>query len=96
MADYFRESDMTYGMAELIFPAVVKPQRDKTAASPSPTTFGEHMQTLAFVLGQSLMLQETSQLGSSHIRSGSERPQSHKWLASLPPVTSCNMTHIKQ
>jgi hypothetical protein len=40
-ANYIRERDMKYGTAELKVPAVVKPQNDRTAATPSPTTDGE-------------------------------------------------------
>jgi len=42
-ADYFRERNMKYGTTELNVPAVVMPQTDTTAASPSPTTCGEIM-----------------------------------------------------
>jgi len=45
----FRERDMKYGTTESRVPAVVKPQIDMTAATPSSTTFGEHMQTLDIV-----------------------------------------------
>jgi len=44
-ANYFHERDMRYGTAELKVPAVVKPQIEPTAATPSPMTVGEHMQT---------------------------------------------------
>jgi len=44
-ANYCRERDMRYGTAELMVPAVVKPQIDSTTATPSPITVGEHMQT---------------------------------------------------
>ena len=39
-ANYFRERDMKYGTTELKVLAVVNPQTDMTAATPSPTTFG--------------------------------------------------------
>jgi hypothetical protein len=42
--DYFREREMNYATAKLRVPAVVKPQIDTTAATPSPTTVGEHFQ----------------------------------------------------
>jgi len=48
-ANYFRERDMKYGRTELKVPAVVKPQTDRAAAAPSPTTFEEHMHLLAIV-----------------------------------------------
>jgi len=41
--DNFRERDMKYGMTELKVLAVGKPQTDSTAATPSPTTYGELM-----------------------------------------------------
>jgi hypothetical protein len=51
---------MKYGTAELKVLAVVKLQNDKTAATPSPTTAGEYMQTLEIVRGQSEMPAVTS------------------------------------
>jgi hypothetical protein len=59
-ANYFHERDMRYGTAELKVPAGIKPQIDTTAATPSPTTAGEHVQTLDIVQGQSQMAAETS------------------------------------
>ena len=50
-ANSFRERDTKYRMTELKVPAVVKPQTDTTAATPSPTTFGELMQVLEIVTG---------------------------------------------
>jgi len=64
-----------YWNTKLRVPAVVKPQIDKTAATPSPTTFGGHMQTLDIVRGQSPMTAVTSRPGSSQMRLGSESPQ---------------------
>jgi hypothetical protein len=48
-ANYFHERDMKYGTAELKVPAVVKHRMDTTAATPSLTTVGKHMQTLEIV-----------------------------------------------
>jgi hypothetical protein len=48
-ANYLCERDMKYGTAELKLLAVGKPQIDTTAATPSPMTVGEHMQTPAIV-----------------------------------------------
>jgi hypothetical protein len=45
-ANYFGERDRIYLTAELKVPAVVIPQTDMPAATPSPTTFEEHMQTV--------------------------------------------------
>jgi len=59
-ANYCCGRDMKIGTAELMVPAVVKPQIDMTTATPSPTTFGERMQTLAIVHGQSQIHAVTS------------------------------------
>jgi len=48
-ANYFCERHMKYETTELMVPAVVTPQIDITAATPSPTTFGEHMHTVDIV-----------------------------------------------
>jgi len=66
-ANNFHERDMKYGTTELKVPAVVKPQTDTTAATPSPTTFGELMKTLDIVPRQSQMPQVTPQQGSSQM-----------------------------
>jgi len=90
------ESDMKYETAELMVPAVVKPQTAKTAATPSPTTFEEHMQTLDIVPGQSQILQGTSQPGSSQMRLCSGKSQSKKGIISLPPGTAPNSSTTEQ
>jgi len=59
-ADYFRERDMKYGTTEFRVPVVVMPQIDTTAATPSLTTFGEHMRTIDIAQGQSPMMAVTS------------------------------------
>jgi len=85
-ADYFRERDMKYGMTELKIPAVGKPQEDWTAATPSPTTFGELMQALDIVPGQSQMPQVMSRQGTSQMRVGSEKPEADNRI--LPPLSA--------
>ena len=94
-AHYFRERDMKYGTAELKVPAVVTPQIDMTAASASPTTAGEHMQTLDIVQGQLVMLAETSRPRSSQMRLGSEKPQSIKFILVLSPDAATDSTPIQ-
>ena len=84
-ADYFRERDMKYRTTESKIPAVVTPQTDTTAATPSPTTFGELMQVLDIVPGQSQMPQVTSRQGSSQMRLGLEKPQEDNHILSLMP-----------
>ena len=84
-ADYFRDRDMKYGTTEFMVPAVVKPQTDTTAATPSPTKFEDHMQDLHVVPGQSQMPQVTSRPGSSQMRLGLEKPQADNHTVSLMP-----------
>jgi len=67
-ADYFGERDMKYGTTQLKIPAVGEPQEDSTAATPSPTTFGELMQSLDIVPGHSQVPQVTSRQGTSQMR----------------------------
>ena len=84
-ANYFRERDMRYGTAELKVPAVVKPQIETTAATPSPITVGEHMQTPEIVRGQSEMPAVTSRPGSIPMRLGFEKPQAQIFIPILLP-----------
>jgi len=77
---------MKYGKSELNIPAVGKPQEDSTAATPSPTTFGELMQALDIVPGQSQMPQVTFRPGTSQIRLCSEKPQAdNRIVLPMPP-----------
>jgi len=73
-ANYFRKRDMKYRITELKVLAVVKHQTDTTAATPSPTTFGELMQALDIVPGQLWLVQVMSQLRSSQMWLGSGNP----------------------
>jgi len=77
---------MKYGTTKLKVPVVVEPQIDTTAATPSPTTFGEQMQTLDIVRGQSPMKAVTSRPGSSQMRLGSEKPQSQQFIPVFRPT----------
>jgi len=86
-AHYFRERDMKYETTELKVPAVVKPQTDTTAATPSPITFGEVMQVLDIVAGQSRMPHVMYRQGSSQMRLGSEKPQADDHMVSRMPDT---------
>jgi len=94
-ANNFRERDMKYGTVELKFPMVVKPQIDTTAATPPPTIFGEHMQTLDIIRGQSLMPAVISRPGSRQMRLGSEKPQLHKFIQVLLPNVAPDSTAIQ-
>jgi len=95
-ADYFREREMRYVTTELNVLAVGKPQTTSTAATPSPTTFGELMQALDIVPGQSQMPQVTSQQGSSQMRLGSKKPQAdnHRVLAMRAMVPDSSQIEI--
>jgi len=94
-AKSFRERDMKYGTAELNVQAVVKPQIDMTAGTPSPPTCGELRQTLDIVHGQSQMVAVTSRPSSSEIRLGSEKPQRHKFIPVLLPDAAPSSTPIQ-
>jgi len=85
MADHFSERDIKYGTAELMVLAGVKPQTVMTAATPSPTTFGELMQTVEIVAGQLQMPQGSTQPGSSQMRLSSKKPVLYQYVASLLP-----------
>jgi len=72
-ADHFRVRDMNYGTTELRVPAVGKPKTDSTAATPSLTTCGEHMQPRDIAPAQSQMPHVMSPHGSSQMMRGSEK-----------------------
>jgi hypothetical protein len=94
-ANYFYERDMMYRTAELKVPVVVHHQIDLIAATPSPTLFGEHMQTLEIISGQSQMPAVTSRPGSSQMRLGSEQPHSHQFIPLFSPVGEPDSTLIQ-
>ena len=48
-AKCFRENDNMYGISDLRFPAVIKPQTNQDVAAPDSTTFGEHLERLDIV-----------------------------------------------
>jgi hypothetical protein len=75
---------MNYRMTELNILAVGKPQTDTAAATPSPKTFGELMQALNIVHGQSQRPQVTPRQRSSQMRLGLEKPQADNHI--VPPI----------
>jgi len=96
VADYFREKDMNYRTAKLMFPAIVRPQTDTTAARPLPTTFGELLLlTWDIVPRQSQILQETSRPGISQMRLGSEKHKSHNDIRSHLPDAVANSSPVE-
>jgi len=84
-ANYFCERDMKFGTAELKIPAVLQAQTDTTAATPSPTTFGEVIKVLDIVPGQSHMRPATSQLGRRQMGLGLEKPRADNHIVSSMP-----------
>jgi hypothetical protein len=86
---------MKDGTAELKVRVVVNYQMDTTAATPSPTIFGEHLQTLGIISGQLHMLAVTCRPGSSQMRLGSEKPQSHKLILLYSPVAESDSILIQ-
>jgi len=94
-ADYIRQRDMKNGTTELNIPAVGKPQTDSTAATPSPKTFGELMQVLDIVPGQSQMPQVTSRQGTSQMRLGSEKPQADNHIVLLMSAAMPDSSQIE-
>ena len=95
-AESFCERDMKSGTTESKVPAVGKPQTDPTGAPPSQTTFGELMQALDIVHGESPMPQlVTSRQGSSQMRLGSEKPQADKQLLPEMPAAVPDLSQIE-
>jgi hypothetical protein len=70
----------------LIVPAAIQPQTNHDAPAPPPTIFGELINSLDIVPGISQRPQETSRPGSSHMRLGSEKPQSKSTIPSVEPA----------
>ena len=95
-ADYFHERDKKYGTAESKVPAVVQLQTADDAALSVPTTFSEPRETLDSVPGKFQMPQVTSRPGSSHMRLGSNKPQTHACIPSLLPASMPGWSHNQQ
>jgi hypothetical protein len=76
-------------------PAAIPPQIDSTAATPALTTFGDDMDTLDIVRGQSQIPGVSSQPGSSQMRLGSEKPQLHIVIPAISPNTEPDCTPIQ-
>jgi hypothetical protein len=94
-ADSIRERDINYATAESMVLALVNPPTDTTAATPLPTTIGEHMLTLDIVPRQSQMPQLTSRPGSCQMTLCSEQPQIQTDMASLLPDAVANSWTIQ-
>jgi hypothetical protein len=93
-ADYFRERDKKYGITKLRLPAVVQLQTKDDAPAPPPATFGELLENLDIVPGNSQRPQGTSRPGSSHIRLGSVKPQSKLSIPSGEPAAEPDLSML--
>jgi len=93
-AVYFRDRDKKYGATEMKILAVVQPQTADDAASSVPTTFSEPLETVDSIPRKLQMPQVTSQPGSSHMRLGSQKLQTHKRIPSLPPAAMPDWSQI--
>jgi len=93
-ANYFRERDKKYGTTELKVLAVVQPQTADDAASSVWTIFSEPLETPDSVPGELQMPQVTSRPGSSYMRLGSPKPQTHERILSLPPALMHDRSQI--
>jgi len=95
-ADNFRDSDIRGVTNKFKVPAVVQPQTADDAVSSVPTTFGEPMGTLDSVPGKVQMPQLTSRPGSSHMRLGSQKPQTKECIPSFPSAPMPDWSLIQQ
>jgi len=91
-ANCFRERDIQYRTAEWMVPAVVHPQIDTTAATPSTKTFGNLMQTLDNIPGKSqmpkwLLDHQAVKLG------GGRRHHTHSYASSVSCLRWCPIHH---
>jgi len=85
-AGYVSGRDEKYATTELKVPVVVQPQIADDAATSVPMTFDVPLETLDSVPGKLHMPEVTSRPGSSHMRLGSWKRQTHECIPSLPPV----------
>ena len=66
------------------------------AAVSVPMTFSEPLETLDSIPRKSQMLKVTARPGSSHMRLGSQKPQTHEQVQCLPPDPMPDQSHIQQ
>jgi len=84
--DYICERDKMYGMTELMVPAVIQSPTADDAGLSALTTFAEPIKSLDRVPGKLRMSQVTSRPGSSHMRLGLRKHQTHEPILSLRPA----------
>jgi len=96
VGDYFHERDKKYGMTKVKFLPVIQTHTADDAASTAPMTFDEPMETHDSIPRQLVMPQVTSGAGSSHMRLGSQKPQTHECTLSLPPDTIPEWSQIQK
>jgi len=95
-AYYFCGRDTKYGMTEWNVPAVDQTHTANDAMSSALTSCGEPMETLDSVPGELQQPQVISQQGSSHMKLGSWKPQTHKRIPSLPAAPIPNSSSIQK
>jgi predicted mannosyl-3-phosphoglycerate phosphatase (HAD superfamily) len=78
VSDYLNEIANMYGTATLKAPEVITLQTEKCQSPAALTTFGQQMETIHWVSGESQMPQWTARPGSSHVRLVSGKLQSYK------------------
>jgi len=85
-ADSLCGRDKKYGSTQFKVLAVVQPQMAADTELSGLMTFGEPMMTIINIPGKSHMPLEISRPGSSHLRLGSRKLETHKRIQSLPPA----------
>jgi len=93
-ADNLREGGKKYGTAQLNIEAVIQSQNDEVTVVPAMTSFVAVIETLDIDPRISQMPQGSSQPGSSHMRLGSTKSQSHKCIAFSLSDTGPNLLPI--
>jgi len=96
VANYFCESDMMHGMAEMRVPAVGQLESNQVVAWHAPQTLGEEIYTLDIVPGKLWMPLVTFRMGRCHMTQGSGNSQSHKIIASLRPYAAADWLLTKK
>jgi hypothetical protein len=86
---------MKYRMTELMVTAIGRPQADSTAATPSPTTYGELTQALDNVPRQSPMPQVTSRQGIIQKLLGSDQTQVDNRIVLPMPTAVSDLSKIE-
>jgi len=95
-ANNLSERDKKYGTTEFKVPAVIEPHTADDVASSVLMTFSEPLETLDSIPGTLQIPQVTSRPGSSQMRLGSQKLQTHERIPSLPPTPMPDWSQIQQ